>query len=205
MTETQPLLSEPTQNYHSTLVEDQQPETNVDSTSNSTKTISNSSSAQDLNKSLASSSKPAGNLIRVPAAVHPWLSYFEDLLEEYSASRYLENTNSVARDHLANERTYLAWLRTSLATISCGVAITQFFRMDKSVRSGSLLWFGRPVGLCFILMGMMFLMFAFVRYFHVQGAMTKGYFPASRGIVIMTTSSVLVALIALLIIVIFAT
>lgn len=27
----------------------------------------------------------------------------------------LNNTGSVARDHLANERTYLAWIRTALA------------------------------------------------------------------------------------------
>lgn len=33
----------------------------------------------------------------------------------------LENTDSVARDHLANERTFLAWLRTALAFCSVGV------------------------------------------------------------------------------------
>lgn len=61
----------------------------------------------------------------------------------------LQNVGSVARDHLANERTFLAWLRTSLSLASIGVgkasssvlrsgliplrtAITQLFRLSSS-------------------------------------------------------------------------
>ncbi|GAA5960574.1 hypothetical protein JCM3765_005860 [Sporobolomyces pararoseus] len=44
----------------------------------------------------------------------------------------LENKGSVARDHLASERTFLAWLRTSLALASIGIAITQLFRLPAS-------------------------------------------------------------------------
>ncbi|KAJ2236011.1 hypothetical protein GGH97_005612, partial [Coemansia sp. RSA 475] len=41
----------------------------------------------------------------------------------------LENKGSVARDHLANERTYLAWIRTSLSMVTVGVAIRQLYRV----------------------------------------------------------------------------
>lgn len=43
----------------------------------------------------------------------------------------LENTGSVARDHLALERTFLAWLRTSVSLVSAGIAITQLFKIPE--------------------------------------------------------------------------
>ncbi|GAA5826526.1 hypothetical protein JCM5353_003039 [Sporobolomyces roseus] len=49
----------------------------------------------------------------------------------------LENKGSVARDHLASERTFLAWLRTSLALASIGIAITQLFRLPASTTSST--------------------------------------------------------------------
>jgi len=39
----------------------------------------------------------------------------------YSLSLTLQNTGSVARDHLASERTFLAYVRTSLSFASAGV------------------------------------------------------------------------------------
>jgi uncharacterized membrane protein YidH (DUF202 family) len=126
---------------------------------------------------------------------------------------------------LANERTYLAWVRTSLSTISFGVgknsfhiqdmfpkkkyktdtyilAITQLFKLDKSIlkdpsMADEMSAIGKPLGMSFVVIGMFYMVFAFIRYFHSQVAMTKGYFPASRGIVILTTGSTLVALIAI--------
>lgn len=59
-------------------------------------------------------------------------SWYRRLASNYH-SISLENTGSVARDHLALERTFLAWLRTSLAFASIGVAITQLFRLNTSL------------------------------------------------------------------------
>lgn len=79
--------------------------------------------------------RQTGSNINGIAYVQRWESFF-DL---FSFSLYLENNVAVARDHLgkiyyllfyhnvsfisflANERTYLAWVRTSLSTISIGV------------------------------------------------------------------------------------
>ncbi|CRG89614.1 hypothetical protein PISL3812_06653 [Talaromyces islandicus] len=63
----------------------------------------------------------------------PWLRRVAD---KYGALE-LDNKGSVARDHLALERTFLAWLRTSLAFASIGIAVTQLFRLNSSISPGS--------------------------------------------------------------------
>ena len=49
----------------------------------------------------------------------------------------VQNTGSTARDHLANERTYLAWTRTSLGLIALGIGVERFerFRADMQVQA----------------------------------------------------------------------
>jgi putative membrane protein len=56
-----------------------------------------------------------------------------------------------ARDHLANERTFLAWVRTGIATIIFGfaigrfsIALREFMRIEgrPSTTSGVTAWFG---------------------------------------------------------------
>ncbi|KAK8168805.1 hypothetical protein BKA80DRAFT_267962 [Phyllosticta citrichinensis] len=44
-----------------------------------------------------------------------------------------KNTGSVARDHLASERTLLAWLRTGLGFIALGIAVERFSQLDLSL------------------------------------------------------------------------
>ncbi|KEY64567.1 hypothetical protein S7711_03631 [Stachybotrys chartarum IBT 7711] len=48
-----------------------------------------------------------------------------------------KNTGSVARDHLASERTFLAWTRTGLGFVALGLAVERFsrFELDNSMRS----------------------------------------------------------------------
>ena len=106
-----------------------------------------------------------------------------------NVSLSLENTGSVARDHLANERTYLAWLRTSLSFASIGVAVAQLFSLNQAIGGGGgtsngsemLRRFGQPLGATFIGVAIIVLLLGVKRYFSAQSWMTHGKFPASRG------------------------
>ena len=45
-------------------------------------------------------------------------------------SPVLKNTGSTARDHLASERTFLAWLRTGLGFVALGIAVERFSQFE---------------------------------------------------------------------------
>jgi uncharacterized membrane protein YidH (DUF202 family) len=48
-----------------------------------------------------------------------------------------KNTGSVARDHLASERTFLSWIRSGLGFLALGIAIERFNQLDLSALSES--------------------------------------------------------------------
>ncbi|RUS18643.1 hypothetical protein BC937DRAFT_88502, partial [Endogone sp. FLAS-F59071] len=118
--------------------------------------------------------------------------------ENFSFSLTLENRNSVARDHLANERTYLAWIRTSFSLITCGIATTQLMELNNvTARQDAI---AKALGGSFVLLGMLFVLFGASRYLHTQASLTKGKFPVGRMTFAFATTSVLVALVAVMII-----
>lgn len=57
------------------------------------------------------------------------------LFHNYNPQMVLENRGSTARDHLASERTFLAYVRTSLAFASAGVALVQLFTSSAITRT----------------------------------------------------------------------
>ncbi|KAF1918361.1 hypothetical protein BDU57DRAFT_446133 [Ampelomyces quisqualis] len=111
----------------------------------------------------------------------------------------LENKGSVARDHLALERTFLAWLRTSLSFASIGIAITQLFRLNTSLSDPAhkhhqrqspqarLRHLGKPLGATFIAISIVMLFIGFHRYFEAQHYVIRGKFPASRGSILLVS------------------
>ncbi|ERS95511.1 hypothetical protein HMPREF1624_08027 [Sporothrix schenckii ATCC 58251] len=109
----------------------------------------------------------------------------------------LENKGSVARDHLALERTFLAWLRTSLAFTSIGIAVTQLFRLNTSTDGSNnnnnnsgfhrLRNVGRPLGTAFLGISVLILFLGYHRYYQSQQWILKGKFPASRGTILLVS------------------
>ena len=59
----------------------------------------------------------------------------------------LESNANRARDHLANERTFLAWVRTGAAIVVFGFAIGRFaIALRQLVLAGYLIYIEKSVG-----------------------------------------------------------
>ncbi|KAJ6496813.1 hypothetical protein DFH09DRAFT_1205102 [Mycena vulgaris] len=105
-------------------------------------------------------------------------------------SLLLENSGSVARDHLASERTFLAYVRTSLVVASTGVALVQLFTISSNTTTDNKLSYipttrriqawARPLGATMVCFGLIILALGTTRYFRIQTALTKGKFPVAR-------------------------
>jgi putative membrane protein len=95
------------------------------------------------------------------------------------------NTGSRARDHLANERTYLAWLRTGIAVAGLGVAIAKFapHRGVHAVASGAILVFS----------GLLVTVYGVTRFRSVGRQLEAGVFAPARSSTI-TAATVVTAL-----------
>lgn len=73
-------------------------------------------------------SMPSSSLRASTSPTHSTLRW----LGGFFRSDELDNVGSTARDHLALERTFLAFVRTSLSLLSFGIAVAQFFRLPAT-------------------------------------------------------------------------
>ena len=107
------------------------------------------------------------------------------------------------------ERTFLAWLRTSLAFTSIGIAVTQLFRLNTSLpNSGTpvdhdtLRQVGKPLGAAFLGVSILILLLGYRRFAVGQQWVIRGKFPASRGTVLALVFVTLAIMILSLVVVI---
>lgn len=86
------------------------------------------------------------------------------------------NPNRI-RDHLANERTYLAWVRLSVALMGFGVLIARV-RSEAGPHNGR----GVALGMLFASAGILTVLLSTLHYFHVQRAIeSESYQPLRNG------------------------
>ena len=103
--------------------------------------------------------------------------------------RPIPNQGSTARDHLANERTFLAWVRTALGFIGLGVFVA------KLVETASLL--AEVAGAVLVAYGALVLIYALVRYQRGATLLQSGQFHiARRGPLVLGLVALLVTLAA---------
>lgn len=94
------------------------------------------------------------------------------------------------RDHLANERTYLAWMRTSISLMGFGVVIARLRRLHPpSVTTPENGW---KLGLMFSLVGLVTTFLATQHYLAVRHDIDEDiYEPATRWIVLFSLTILL--------------
>jgi putative membrane protein len=95
---------------------------------------------------------------------------------------------NLVRDRLANERTFLAWLRTAIAIISLGFVVARFdiFLRELARASGQVNQeVGRsaltvPLGVLLVLAGPVIIVVAALRYLHTEWALLEGRLDSHR-------------------------
>jgi putative membrane protein len=103
------------------------------------------------------------------------------------------------RTHLANERTYLAWWRSGLASLAVGIGAGRVVPLlTKAPR-----WPYLIVGALFTLMGIVCIGYSYVRHRQVEGALARGEFipPDDRVVAGLTIAGAVAGLIVLAIVV----
>jgi len=92
------------------------------------------------------------------------------------------------RDHLANERTFLAWVRTAIALVSFGVVIAKLRFLVVSGANAPVSGVGTgthstALGLCFAGVGLTTLAFDAVHYERTRRAIVAGDYQSSGRII----------------------
>ncbi len=107
-----------------------------------------------------------------------------------------------ATEYLANERTFLAWVRTSIAVISLGFVVAKFgvwmrelsVRIDPQTQTASS-GVSLPMGLAMTALGGGLVVLAAWRYHVVNQAIERGDVRADRGLVVIVTVAVMLLVI----------
>lgn len=105
--------------------------------------------------------------------------------------REVHQNPSRVRDHLANERTYLAWMRTAVALMGFGVVIVRlrYLRPPQLQGQGQ----GWKLGLLFALVGLLTVLLSSVHYFAIRRAIDEDtYEPASWWVILFSLCVALV-------------
>lgn len=103
-----------------------------------------------------------------------------------------QNVGSAARDQLANERTFLAWVRTGLGLVGVGVVLAKWVEEGARAQLG---------GIAFVVWGAALLGYALVRYRAVTAMLERGkYRPARTGPIFVTIAGLIAASVAAVIV-----
>ncbi len=109
-------------------------------------------------------------------------------------------------DHLANERTFLAWVRTSIAIMGFGFVVVKFSLFirqlsaalaEKTVVPGK--GYSPAIGIALVIIGALMALLAFWRYRTIEKHLIRGsYFPSFILSLLLTVAILVVSLLLIL-------
>lgn len=112
--------------------------------------------------------------------------------------------DSHARDHLANERTFLAWIRTSIGIMAFGFVVEKFGLFIKQIAivlgksHSSLLAYPSPslgyssaFGVILVALGVLICLLAFIKYKKIEKQIEEGKYHPSTLLDVMFTLCVI--------------
>ena len=114
-------------------------------------------------------------------------------------------------DHLANERTFLAWMRTSIGIMAFGFVVVKFSLFVKRIS----LLFGKTeidspthglsaiVGIVLVLVGTITIIFSYIRYRQSEKQISEGAYVHST--LLITIISVFILIVSVLLIIYLVT
>ncbi len=112
------------------------------------------------------------------------------------------NTN----EHLANERTFLAWVRTSIATISLGFVIARFsfWLREIAIATGEKVQIPNtglslPIGLGMVAFGALMTLMAILRYYDIRRSIEQGAAHPRPVLIVITTGVVILLAVVLIV------
>lgn len=109
-------------------------------------------------------------------------------------------------DHFANERTFLAWIRTSIALMGFGFVVVKFALFIRQISSAVAQkeivpskGYSAIIGVLMVALGALIAMLAYIRYRQVEKQLlNRNYFPSKLLSVLVTLSIIISAVLLIL-------
>ena len=116
-----------------------------------------------------------------------------------------DSTQFKPNDHLANERTYLAWIRTGIGIMAFGFVVVKFSLFVKQIGVVFQTKINAPsqgysaiIGIVLVAMGMLSILFSFFQYRRVDKQLRTGTYQPSTVLTTILTAVILLISIILI-------
>ena len=122
--------------------------------------------------------------------------------EQKRPAAHAPATSKKVTDHLANQRTFLAWIRTGLATITFGFVVERFGLLlrelglkNNSLTSSTTIHYSAIIGVSLVLLGVITMVIALVSFLQIRRSIDEENFrPRAAFEIVLTALATLIGL-----------